>query len=119
MPRNYQRKCNQQYNDDVINDAIRRVKNGTGKSIYCASKEIGLPKTTFLRHCQMDLSLKLVRPRVLGNDEELRLVEVIIYLRCEGREDSLHEDTDGRQDCVLCSVLCVRYRRVSSPVHRL
>jgi len=78
MPRNYQRKRAQKYGKTALNDAIRRVK--TGESLRRVSKCTGVPKTTLLRHCQTDTSVKMGRPRVLSDDEENRLVEVIIYL---------------------------------------
>ena len=78
MPRNYRRKRIQRYEPAILIDAIRRVKDG--QSLYFASKHTGVPKTTLLRHCQTDRPIKMGRPRVLSDDEELRLVEVIIYL---------------------------------------
>ena len=78
MPRNYRKKRIQRYDPASLNDAIGRVKDG--QSLCCASKQTGVPKTTLLRHCRIDGLIKMGRPRVLNDDEELRLVEVIIYL---------------------------------------
>ena len=78
MTRNYRKKRTKPYDRGILDDAIRRVKDG--QSVYCASKHTGVPKTTLLRHCQTDRPIQIGRPRVLSDDEELRLVEVIIYL---------------------------------------